>query len=79
MTASAGKRQNVLIIIENLPAPLQVVAEILPLTHPVRLGRVAATASGWNASLLLDLAYTVLVGILIMLLAAKRLEKRIVK
>ena len=65
--------------ISNLPPALQVVAEILPLTHPVRLGRVTAMASGWSASLLLDLAYTVLVAILIMALATKRLEKRIVK
>jgi lipooligosaccharide transport system permease protein len=65
--------------ISNLPPALQVVAEILPLTHPVRLGRVAAMASGWSASLLLDLAYTVGVAVLVMALAAKRLEKRIVK
>jgi lipooligosaccharide transport system permease protein len=65
--------------ISNLPPALRVVAEFLPLTHPVRMGRVAAMASGWSASLLLDLAYTVLVAVLIMALAAKRLERRIVK
>jgi len=65
--------------IENLPPPLQVLAEFLPLTHPVRLGRVAAMASGWHASLLLDLAYTIGVAALIMAWATKRLEKRIIK
>ena len=65
--------------IENLPGPLQVLAEILPLTHPVRLGRAAALGSGWKASLLLDLAYTAGVAALAMHLAARRLERRIVK
>ncbi len=65
--------------IENLPPALRVVAEFLPLTHPVRLGRVAAMASGWNASLLLDLAYTIGVAALVMALATRRLEKRIIK
>jgi lipooligosaccharide transport system permease protein len=65
--------------VSNLPGPLQLVAEFLPLTHPVRLGRAAVLASGWEPSLLLDLAYTVGVAILIMALAVRRLEKRIVK
>jgi lipooligosaccharide transport system permease protein len=65
--------------ISNLPPALQVFAEFLPLTHPVRLGRVAAMASGWEPSLLLDLAYTIGVAVLVMALAAKRLEKRIIK
>jgi lipooligosaccharide transport system permease protein len=65
--------------ISNLPPALQVFAEVLPLTHPVRLGRVAATNSGWELSLLWDLAYTVVVAVLVMALAAKRLERRIVK
>jgi lipooligosaccharide transport system permease protein len=64
--------------VSNLPAPLQVVAEILPLTHPVRLGRVAAMAEGWRPSLLLDIAYIVVVSVLVMALALKRLERRIV-
>jgi ABC-type polysaccharide/polyol phosphate export permease len=65
--------------ISNLPPALQVVAEILPLTHPVRLGRVTATASGWTPSLLLDLGYTIAVAALVMLVAVRRLERRIVK
>jgi lipooligosaccharide transport system permease protein len=65
--------------ISNLPAPLQVVAEFLPLTHPVRLGRVAALASGWEPSLLLDMAYVVGVAILVMYFAVRRLERRMVR
>jgi len=65
--------------IENLPRPLQVVAELLPLTHPVRLGRVAAMGSGWKASLLLDLAYILAAAALAMILAVRRLERRLVK
>lgn len=65
--------------IANLPKALQVVAEVLPLTHPVRLGRVAAMAEGWEAALLLDLLYIVGVAGVILYLAVKRLEKRMVK
>ncbi len=65
--------------ISNLPRPLQYVAEILPLTHPVRLGRAAAMAAGWRPALLLDLAYVVCVAAFIMFLAVKRLGKRMVK
>jgi len=45
----------------------------------VRLGRVTAMASGWTPSLLLDLAYTIGVAVLVMAIAARRLEKRIIK
>lgn len=65
--------------ISNLPKPLQIVAEILPLTHPVRIGRVAVMATGWESSLLLDLLYIVGVAGIILFLAVKRLEKRMVK
>ncbi len=65
--------------ISNLPGSLQIAAEFLPLTHPVRLGRVTAMASGWKPALLLDLAYMVCVGVLILVLAVKRLERRLVK
>lgn len=65
--------------ISNLPGSLQIAAEFLPLTHPVRLGRVTAMASDWKPALLLDLAYMVCVGVLILVLAVKRLERRLVK
>lgn len=58
---------------------MQIVAEILPLTHPVRLGRVVVMASGWELSLLLDLLYMVCVAGVIMFFAVRRLEKRMVK
>jgi lipooligosaccharide transport system permease protein len=65
--------------IANLPKPLQVVAEFLPLTHPVRLGRVTVMASGWQLSLLLDLLYMLGVAGVILFLAVRRLERRMVK
>lgn len=65
--------------IENLPPALRIVAELLPLTHPVRIGRVAALASGWEPSLLLDLLYIVAVALLIMVIAVRRLTRRIIK
>ena len=65
--------------IANLPKSLQIAAEFLPLTHPVRLGRVAVMASGWEYSLLLDLLYMVCVAGVILFLAVRRLEKRMVK
>ncbi len=65
--------------ISNLPPPLRVLAEVLPLTHPVRLGRAAATASGWEPSLLLDLAYVVGVSLIVAWTAVRRLERRLVK
>jgi lipooligosaccharide transport system permease protein len=64
--------------ISNLPAPLQVVAEFLPLTHPVRLGR-AVTMGQYEAGLLLDLAYVLGVSLALIWLAVARLRKRMVK
>jgi lipooligosaccharide transport system permease protein len=65
--------------ISNLPAPLRVVAEFLPLTHPVRLGRVAALARGWEPSLFLDLAYVLGVAAIVLFFAVRRLTRRMVK
>ena len=65
--------------VTNLPKPLQIVAEFLPLTHAVRLGRVAVLASGWSPSLLLDLLYLLGAAGITMFLAVRRLEKRMVK
>jgi lipooligosaccharide transport system permease protein len=64
--------------ISNLPAPLQVVAEFLPLTHPVRLGRAVAMGT-YQPTLFLDLLYVVGVSVLIMWIAIIRLRKRMVK
>ena len=65
--------------VTNLPKSVQVVAEFLPLTHSVRLGRVAALAAGWSPHLLLDAFYMVGVAGIVMFAAVKRLEKRLVK
>jgi lipooligosaccharide transport system permease protein len=64
--------------ISNLPRALQPVAEILPLTHSVRLGRVAAMAEGFTPALLLDLAYVLVVSAVVLFFAVKRLERRMV-
>lgn len=65
--------------ISNLPGPVRVAAEFLPLTHAVRLGRVAVLAAGWSPWLLLDLLYMAGVAAVVMVLAVRRLEKRMVK
>jgi lipooligosaccharide transport system permease protein len=65
--------------ISNLPPPLRIVAEFLPLTHPVRLGRVTSLAKGWEPSLLLDLAYILALSAVVMYFAVRRLERRMVK
>jgi lipooligosaccharide transport system permease protein len=65
--------------LSNLPRPVQIIAESLPLTHAVRLGRVAVLASGWNPMLLLDLIYMLGMAAIIMFLAVRRLERRMVK
>jgi len=65
--------------ITNLPPPLRIVAEFLPLTHPVRIARAVALSRGWSPSLLFDVAYILVVGALVMYLATRRLWKRMVK
>jgi lipooligosaccharide transport system permease protein len=65
--------------VANLPRSLQIVAEFLPLTHPVRLGRVAVLASGWTPILFLDLLYILGLTAVVLFLAVKRLERRMVK
>ena len=65
--------------VTNLPGPLQIVAEFLPLTHPVRLGRVAVLAKGWAPALILDVLYILGLTGLTLFLAVRRLEKRMVK
>jgi lipooligosaccharide transport system permease protein len=65
--------------LSNLPKSLQILAEFLPLTHPVRLGRVAVMAAGWEPILLWDLLYIVGVASLILFLAVQRLDRRMVK
>jgi lipooligosaccharide transport system permease protein len=65
--------------ISNLPKALQPVAEVLPLTHSVRLGRVATMVEVFRPALLLDLAYVLVVSTVVIFIAVKRMERRIVK
>ncbi|MHC4638031.1 MAG: ABC transporter permease [Planctomycetota bacterium] len=61
----------------KLPAFIRPAAELLPLTHSVRLVRAACTNS-YSGLLLLDLLYIVLFILIIGWLAIQRLKKRLV-
>ena len=63
--------------IENLPGFIRPVAELVPLTHSVRLVRAICT-NNYESILLLDLLYIVAFIILIGFLAIHRLKKRLV-
>jgi lipooligosaccharide transport system permease protein len=63
--------------IENLPAFIRPVAELVPLTHSVRLVRSVCTNS-YEPILLLDLLYVAAFILLIGFLAIHRLKKRMV-
>lgn len=63
--------------LSNLPGPLQVVAEFVPLTHPVRLARALCSGqllpvNAW------DLFYMIVIIIIMSALAAARLKRRLV-
>ncbi len=61
----------------NLPAPMRLFAEVVPLTHSVRLVRAICT-SHYHAGLLGDLAYIVAFVVVIGTLAVKRFRTRLV-
>jgi lipooligosaccharide transport system permease protein len=63
--------------VKNLPAFVRPLAEILPLTHSVRLVR-AICSNNYNPFLLLDLLYIVAFILLVGFFAIKRLRKRLV-
>ena len=63
--------------ISNLPAYVRPVAEIVPLTHSVRLVR-AVCFHQYNLSLLLDLFYIIAFILIIGFFAVRRLRKRMV-
>lgn len=63
--------------VSSLPAPMRVFAEVVPLTHAVRLVRAICT-DRYQVSLLLDMAYTVVFVAIFATLAVKRLRKRLV-
>jgi lipooligosaccharide transport system permease protein len=63
--------------ISNLPESVRFVAEIVPLTHVVRLAR-AACIGRYNVGLLGDLSYTLIFILVFGVLAVKRLRKRLI-
>lgn len=64
--------------LSNLPGPLMYVAELLPLTHLVRLARGFCVPGGLNISLLLDLAYCLIFAAVFGYLAVKKLKTRMI-
>jgi lipooligosaccharide transport system permease protein len=64
--------------VSNLPRFLHPVAEIIPLTHSVRLVRALCTMR-FEAGLLLDLLYCVIVTIVVGYFAIQRLKKRMIQ
>ena len=63
--------------ITNLPKPIQPIAEIIPLTHSVRLVR-AVCSNRYPPTLLWDLLYIISFILIIGFLATKRLKRRLV-
>lgn len=63
--------------IKNLPAPVRPLAEIVPLTHSVRLVRSVCT-NNYRPVLLLDLLYIVIFILIVGYFAIRRLRKRLV-
>jgi lipooligosaccharide transport system permease protein len=63
--------------ISNLPAYIRPVAEIIPLTHSVRLTR-AVCAGQYHWYLLLDMLYIIVFISVVGFFAVKRLKKRLV-
>jgi len=62
----------------NLPPFVQPIAEILPLTHSVRLVR-ALCGNNYSPALMLDLGYIILFILVVGFFAIKRLKKRLIK
>ena len=68
---------GVVFSLDNLPGPLRVLAEFLPLTHSVRLARACCLGiRGW--SFLFDLAYVILFTGLMGTFAVHRLKKKLI-
>ncbi|MCX5645567.1 MAG: ABC transporter permease [Phycisphaerae bacterium] len=64
--------------ISNLPPSVRFIAELLPLTHCVRLAR-AVCIGRYPPSLLLSLAYAVVFTVIVGWLAIRRLRRRLVR
>lgn len=63
--------------ISNLPPGIRFVAEVIPLTHAVRIVRAVCT-DAYRVSLLGDLAYIVAFVVIVGALAVRRLRRRLV-
>jgi lipooligosaccharide transport system permease protein len=63
--------------ISNLPGPMKIIAEFIPLTHPVRISR-AICFNRWNIQVFWDFLYIFLFIIIIAALAIMRLKKKII-
>jgi lipooligosaccharide transport system permease protein len=63
--------------VESLPQSIRFVAEIVPLTHSVRIMRYIA-ASRWETVLLWDAAYIAIFTLIVGYFATKRLKKRLI-
>lgn len=68
---------GVIFPIENLPGPVRPLAEIVPLTHSVRLVR-SVCMNDYKPVLLLDLLYIAIFILVIGYFAIRRLKKRLV-
>ncbi len=68
---------GVIFPIENLPGPVRPLAEIVPLTHSVRLVRAICT-NDYKPVLLLDLLYIAIFILIVGYFAIRRLKKRLV-
>jgi lipooligosaccharide transport system permease protein len=64
--------------VNNLPRVLQPVAEIIPLTHSVRLVRALCTMR-FETGLLLDLLYCLIITTVVGYFAIQRLKKRMIQ
>jgi ABC-2 type transport system permease protein len=64
------------VYLETLPSPLQTVARFLPLTYSVEALRVSVGESGLTTTYLVDIAVLAAFTLVLMVLAAKLLEKR---
>jgi lipooligosaccharide transport system permease protein len=63
--------------LSNLPKPLQFVAEILPLTHPIRMARSLCTGR-LDGTIVFDFFYCLLFIVVFGYLATKLLKKRLI-
>jgi lipooligosaccharide transport system permease protein len=63
--------------VSTLPKPLQFLAEIMPLTHPLRLSR-AICFDRFNISLLWDISYIFIFIMVVGFFAIRRLKKKLI-